>query len=312
MVEYTKEVKKIKNSTTITCIVPAWNEGKYIKQVLDVVTTFPHFDEVLVVDDGSEDNTSEVAKQYKKIKVLKHKENKGKTAAVLTGMKNSKGKLVTLIDADLIGLTHENMAKMIYLVLNKDYDMAILDRQGDREAVWGWTNCARFVGGERTFWRKEFDKIDEIPKVTGYLIEMVMNLYYMEHNKKIKTVYCENLYTVHQYNKFGKLKGYYNYMKVAKKYLEKATIRGYLKQVKYIEDEHKEITDLKRKTRRKELKERITNKFKKNIGKNKYKELKKKANEKVKKMEFPKRIKKFRKYIQSKFKNKYENSSKKS
>ncbi len=250
----------MKDNITISCIIAAWNEEKNIAKVLDVITTYSDFDEIIVIDDGSRDKTSNIIQKYDKVKLIQHKTNLGKTAAVLTGIKESKGKLIVLIDADLINLTHENINKMIIKVINKEYDMTILDRQGDRNAIWGWTNGARFFGGERTFWRKDFNEI-EIPENSGYLLEIILNLNYMNKNKKIKTIYCKNLDTVHQYEKIGKVQGYYNYLKMSKKIVEMATIRGYIRQINYIEDEHSEIAS----QRRKELKEKIVNNVKEYI-----------------------------------------------
>jgi len=308
MTNYTQEVAKVKNSTLITCIIPAWNEGKNIKKVLKSVNTFPHFNEIIVVDDGSEDNTSQEVEKFPKARLIQHKKNKGKTAAVLTGIEKSRGELIVLIDADLIKLSHENIAKMIYLILNKEYDMTILDRQGDRDAIWGWTNGARFFGGERAFWREEFDKI-KIPEESGYLLEIIMNLHYIEKNKKIKTIYCKNLKTVHQYQKIGKIKGYYSYIKMSKKIVEVATIKGYIKQIQNIEDEHKEIKDKEKEAKKlakiEKRKNRIYNRLRKKIGETKFKEIDLNVNNNLKKLIPTKKIEKLRNYIK-----KYKGSNK--
>ncbi len=272
MEKYTKEVSKVKNSTLVTCIIPAWNEAKNIKRVLKVVNKYPHFNEIIVVNDGSEDKTSEEVKKFPKIRLIEHKKNQGKTAAILTGIKASRGELISLIDADLIHLSNENISKMLFLTLNKEYDMTILDRQGDRNAVWGWTNGARYFGGERTFWKEDFKKI-KIPKDGGYLLEIIMNLHYINNKKKIKTLYCKNLNTVHQYQKIGKIKGYYSYMVMAKKILEVAKIKGYIQQIKSIEDEHQEIKRLERKEKK------IFSKLRKKIGERKFKDMDLKGND---------------------------------
>ena len=230
-----KQNKKIK----ISCIIPAWNEEKRINHVLEVITDFNLLDEVIVVNDGSTDETAKTVQKYSssKLKLINHHGNKGKSAAILTGINESSGNLIVLLDADLIGLTTDNITKMVNLVLNKNYDLAILDRAGDRNAIWGWTNCARFFGGERCFWREDFLEVG-ISETNGYLLEVMMNFHYLILNKKIRNIYCDNLYTVHQYNKYGAFKGYHNYLKMAIKIVREATIIGFIKQIKGIEEDH--------------------------------------------------------------------------
>jgi len=220
--------------------VPAYNEGKNIARVLDVLKTYPYFDEIIIVNDGSKDNTAKVAGRYanSKIRLINHKHNKGKTAAILTGIKASKGNMTVMIDADLINLQHKNINKMIYLVLSKKYDLAILDREGDRQAVWGWTNCARLFGGERCFWKKDFNKV-KLPENAGYLIETIMNLHYISHHKKIRTIYCKNLFNLHKHHKEGFVQGCKDYYDVGKKIVRHAGVRGFIKMINNIEDDRK-------------------------------------------------------------------------
>ena len=234
--DYFNELSQFKN-TKVSCIIAAYNEERRIAAVLKVVENFPFFNEIVVVNDGSQDFTAEVVKKFD-VKLIEHKKNQGKTAAVLTGVNHSSGELLVFIDADLVGLTPENIAKMMYLVLNGSYRMTILDRAGDRSAIWGWTNCARFFGGERCLWRKDFLNVG-LSKNSGYLMEIIMNLYYLNKKMKVRNIYCDNLYTVHQYNKVGKLRGYWNYFKMSVKIVRRATLLEFLKQIKGIEEDHK-------------------------------------------------------------------------
>jgi len=225
---------------TIACIVPAYNEEKNISRVLEVITKYNKFHEIIVVDDGSKDNTANIVsnfkKKNKKIILLKNNINMGKTAGVKKGIRFSKSNLIVLLDADLIDLTIENIDDLILPVLNKEVDQTILDRAGDRIPIWGWTNCARFFGGERCFWKHDFLDV-HVPNSGGYLLEIIMNLHYIHRNKLIRTIYCSNLYTVHQYNKVNKIKGIMNYLKMSYSILKKSTISGFIKQIFWIESD---------------------------------------------------------------------------
>ncbi len=86
----------------ISIIIPAHNEAGVIKKtVLEFSSKFPKA-EIIVVDDGSEDETYEIAKSIanKKIKVIRLPRKSGKGAAVMEGVKNATKKLVAFADAD--------------------------------------------------------------------------------------------------------------------------------------------------------------------------------------------------------------------
>ena len=87
----------------ITVIVPAYNEEKVIQTTIEslLATDYPD-KEIIVVDDGSKDNTLNLAMHYKdKIKIL-HKENGGKASALNHGLLYTTGEIVTIVDADTI------------------------------------------------------------------------------------------------------------------------------------------------------------------------------------------------------------------
>ncbi len=86
----------------VSIIVPAFNEevtiGKVLKMILEA--KIPHPIEIIVVDDGSKDKTSEKARRFG-VKLLRHPYNLGKGRALRTGMKFASGDIIVWQDADL-------------------------------------------------------------------------------------------------------------------------------------------------------------------------------------------------------------------
>ena len=96
---------------TLSIIVPAYNEGKTIHLILDkikAVSLINHIaKEVIIINDCSSDETEASVNRYISenpdlpIRYLKHEVNKGKGAAIHTGIQNAKGEYLIIQDADL-------------------------------------------------------------------------------------------------------------------------------------------------------------------------------------------------------------------
>ncbi|MDI6639936.1 MAG: glycosyltransferase [Methanocellales archaeon] len=107
-------------------IIPAYNEEEAIVKTIDgVKNVINESYEVLVIDDGSSDNTYELAKSCG-VKVLRHEMNKGKAAAIATGIESASGEIITTIDADCT-YEAEAIPKLVELV-EKGADLAIGSR----------------------------------------------------------------------------------------------------------------------------------------------------------------------------------------
>jgi len=83
--------------------MPIYNEENTLEQCLNAVLKSPYTTEVIMVDDGSKDGSREILSNIKndKVKVILHKQNQGKGAAVVTALKNAKCEYVLIQDADL-------------------------------------------------------------------------------------------------------------------------------------------------------------------------------------------------------------------
>ena len=87
---------------TVSVIVPAYNQGHYLEECIQSVLkqTYEDF-EIIIVDDGSTDNTQEVSTSFSDSRVhYIHQENRGLSGARNTGIKKAKGSYITYLDSD--------------------------------------------------------------------------------------------------------------------------------------------------------------------------------------------------------------------
>jgi glycosyltransferase involved in cell wall biosynthesis len=89
--------------SVISVVIPAYNEEKTIGSVIEetimVMDSLQMPYEIIVVNDGSTDNTERIASTYKAT-VLSHDENRGKGCAVRRGFQQAQGDIIVTIDAD--------------------------------------------------------------------------------------------------------------------------------------------------------------------------------------------------------------------
>lgn len=102
----------------LTLLIPTYNEEEIIKktliQVLNYLSKEKYSWEVLVVDDGSKDNTAKIVKGFraKGVRLEKLPKNKGKGAALKVGVKSAGGEYIIFSDADL-SVPIENIDKFL-------------------------------------------------------------------------------------------------------------------------------------------------------------------------------------------------------
>ena len=89
----------------ISIVVPVYNEEKTLEKITAAIESADVFHlekEIIIVDDGSSDNSVGILKNLElKHKIIRHKKNRGKGAAVRTGFQNATGDIIIIQDADL-------------------------------------------------------------------------------------------------------------------------------------------------------------------------------------------------------------------
>ena len=116
------KTQKPKKYQKVSVIIPAYNEEDTVATVVEVVKQAAFVDEIIVVNDGSSDNTeAEAAKAG--ARVITHKTNKGKGEALFTGYREAECDIIAFIDADIHNLTSKKVEAMIIPILEGKTDI---------------------------------------------------------------------------------------------------------------------------------------------------------------------------------------------
>lgn len=115
---------------TLSIVVPAYNEAPRIEPVLKGLQTILSGQayEIIVVDDGSTDETREVAEGVEGVTVVRNPQRKGYGGAIKTGVRKAKGEWILLVDAD----GQHQPSEIPKLLEHKDRgDMIVGSREGE-------------------------------------------------------------------------------------------------------------------------------------------------------------------------------------
>ncbi len=98
----------------ISVIIAAYNEQAWVEVTVTSILTSSFPCEIIVVDDGSTDNTAEILKKFSdKVKVFTHTTNKGKGGAIATGLRAASGEIIIMCDAHLLGLGKHHLLSLV-------------------------------------------------------------------------------------------------------------------------------------------------------------------------------------------------------
>lgn len=116
------KTQKPKKYQKVSVIIPAYNEEDTVAKVVGVVKKVSFVDEIIVVNDGSTDNTEAEAINAG-ARVITHEVNKGKGEALNTGYREAECDIIAFIDADIYNLTSAKVEAMIKPILEGKTDI---------------------------------------------------------------------------------------------------------------------------------------------------------------------------------------------
>jgi polyisoprenyl-phosphate glycosyltransferase len=164
--------------TRTTAVVAAYNEEKTIGDVLRALTSSPRIDEVIVVSDGSDDRTVQVARTFDRVRTIALHENHGKGFAMAVGVANASHDTLFFCDGDMYNVTEEHIEALLDPVHRGDCDMNIgVRNRGDvANFLHLKLKCGPVLSGIRVMRRAVFETVP--PQYQShYKIEAALNCF---------------------------------------------------------------------------------------------------------------------------------------
>lgn len=195
----------------VCAVVPAYNEAHRIGAVLDSLVASPSLDEIIVVDDGSLDDTSTSVRDHPAYKagrllLLRHEPNQGKGAAMRTGADSTEAEVLVFFDADLIGLTPSHVEAVVEPVKAGRAAMSLGVFRGGR----GVTTLAQVlvpnISGQRAIRRDVFLAIPCLSKA-GYGVELAITNFVLGEGLPLARVVLKDVTHPMKEEKLGFIRG---------------------------------------------------------------------------------------------------------
>ena len=189
-----------------SAVVPAYNEADRIRRVLDAVESSALVDQVIVVDDGSDDKTAAVAASHNGALVIRLARNQGKAAALAAGVRWAKNEVVVFLDADLVGLTDHHVDDLVSPVLSGEVDMTVGQFKGGRGWTTLWQRLVPAISGQRAMRAADFGAIPNVAR-TGFGVELAITRHALRQGLRTRLVYLPGMTHVMKEEKRGLVRG---------------------------------------------------------------------------------------------------------
>lgn len=183
----------------VSILIPAYNEAKTIQDTINAVKSLDKVDQIIVINDGSKDETSKLAVEAG-AQVVDLTQNMGKGGALNYGLQYAQGDIIGLLDADL-GKSAVEVEKLLIPVLENKADMTIgrfppAGKKGGfglvtflaKKGIRWFTGLevASPLSGQRVMQRNVIDSVT--PFESGFGVEVGLTIDVFRHGFRVKEV----------------------------------------------------------------------------------------------------------------------------
>lgn len=185
-------------------IICTYNEEKTIADVLTACCKLNPDYEIIVVDDGSTDNTenimNELSKRYS-FRYERLKKNMGKSWAMAHGVEISENDMILFFDADVSNIMQEHFDELLKPIIENTADMVL--GQPSETLIDYRINPFKVLTGERAMLKKDLIPVLDDIRDIRFGVETFLNLYYQANGKRISYVLLKGLKHPTTYEKSG-------------------------------------------------------------------------------------------------------------
>lgn len=187
-------------------VIPALNEEDRIAHSVRPALDAALVDEVIVVSDGSTDQTAQIARQIEGVTVVELPFNVGKGGAMCAGVAHTNAGIICFVDADLVGLKSHHIDQIIRPLLRKECEMCIGVFRGGK--FWSDTGqvITPFLSGQRAMTRQLFESVPFLPEIRMGA-EVTIHTYAKRLKARILKVVLRGVSNTHKEHKLGIVKG---------------------------------------------------------------------------------------------------------
>lgn len=173
----------VSSALLVSVVIAAYNEERFIAQTLDSILQAGIADEIIVIDDGSSDATPRVLAEYTEpVSVVTHAVNRGKGAALASGISRAKGDIIVLCDAHLLRLERRHLLALIEPLKEDraDVTLGVATGSDDREGTMRLTPTA-ILTGQRAYRRSYLLPWLAEMQSLGYGVETFLHTKHVRH-----------------------------------------------------------------------------------------------------------------------------------